>query len=98
MVLFPLVIPLVCLIGILAAVVRLASRGHALCGALIGLGALGFFGASLLPATGTWLRYVELPPFFQTTTIVGPGDRTFTATIPLARVQRYDSNGRFEDG
>ena len=98
MVLFPLVIPLVCLICFLAAAVRLASRGHALCGALIGLGALGFSGASLLQATGTWLRYVELPPFFQTTTIVGPGDRTFTATIPLARIQRYDSNGRFEDG
>src|SRR5215831_18999665 len=98
MVWLPLVVPLVFLIVFSAAAVRLASRGHPVCGALIGLGAFGFLGAPLLPATGTWLRYVELPPFFETTTIVGPGDRTFTATIPLARVQRYDSNGRFEDG
>ncbi|MBO0884731.1 MAG: hypothetical protein J2P17_31240 [Mycobacterium sp.] len=44
------------------------------------------------------MRNVELPPFFQTTSIVGPEGRTFAATIPLARIQRYDSDGRFEAG
>lgn len=92
------VIPLVFLIVFLAFAVHLASRGDALCGALIGLGALGFFGAVLLPATGAWLQHVELPPFFETTSIVGPGGRTFAATRPLARIQRYDSDGRFEAG
>jgi hypothetical protein len=51
-----------------------------------------------LPATGTWLQHVELPPFFETTTIRGPEGRTFAATMPLARVQRYDGDGRFETG
>jgi hypothetical protein len=41
---------------------------------------------------------MELPTFFETTSIVGPGDRTFAATIPLARIQRYDSDGQFETG
>lgn len=91
-------VPIVFLIVFLAGAVRLAFRGQALCGALIGLGTLGFFGAFMLPATGTRLRHVELPPFFETTSIVGPGGRTFTATIPLARIPRYDSDGRFESG
>lgn len=91
-------IPLVFLIVFLANAVRLALRGHLLCGALVGLGALGFFGAALLPTTGVWLRSVELPPFFETSSIVGPEGRTFTATIPLARIQRYDGNGHFETG
>ncbi|MBR0835298.1 hypothetical protein JQ612_19105 [Bradyrhizobium manausense] len=91
-------IPLLILIVWLVGAVRWATRGHVLGGALMGLGALGFFGAFLLPATGTWLQRIELPPFFETTSILGPGGRTFTATIPTARIQRYDSNGRFETG
>lgn len=91
-------IPLSILIAWLAAAVRWGARGYVLGGALMGLGALGFFGAFLLPMTGTWLQQIELPPFFETTSILGPGDRTFTATIPTARIQRYDGNGRFETG
>ena len=91
-------VPIVFLIVLWAGAVRLAFRGQALCGALIGLGTLGFFGAFMLPATGTWLQDVELPPFFETTSIIGPGGRTFAATIPLSRIQRYDGDGRFETG
>jgi len=91
-------VPLFFLFVFLAVAVRLTYRGHVLCGTLIGVGALGLFGAPMLPANGTWLRYVELPPFFETTSIVGPGNRTFAATTPLARIQRYDSDGRFETG
>lgn len=91
-------IPILILIVWLVGAVRWAARGHVLGGALMGLGALGFIGAFLLPATGTLLQQIELPPFFETTSILGPGGRTFTATIPTARIQRYDSNGRFETG
>jgi len=91
-------IPLLILIAWLAVAVRFVARAYVLSGVLMGLGALGFIGAAFLPATGTWLQQIELPPFFETTSILGPGGRTFTATIPTARIQRYDSNGRFETG
>lgn len=91
-------IPILILIAWLVGAVRWVTRGHLLGGALMGLGALGFVGAFLLPAAGAWLQQIELPPFFETTSILGPGGRTFTATIPTARIQRYDSNGRFETG
>jgi hypothetical protein len=89
---------LVIVIALSGTVVWLTYRNHPVCGAFIGLGVLGFFGAALLPAAGIWLQHVELPPFFETTSIVGSEGKTFTATIPLARIQRYDSNGRFETG
>ncbi|OKO67489.1 hypothetical protein [Bradyrhizobium sp. NAS96.2] len=91
-------IPLVILIAWLAGAARWAARGYVLSAALMGLGALGFIVPLFLPATGTWLQQIELPPFFETTTILGPAGRTFTATIPTERIQRYDSNGRFETG
>lgn len=92
------VIALVIMILILVSAVRFASRGDVLGGALIGLGATGFFSPLVLPFTGTWLQHVELPQFFETTTIRGPEGRTFAVTMPLARVQRYGSDGRFETG
>jgi hypothetical protein len=46
------------------------------------------------PGCDTW----NCRRFSKTTSIVGPGGRTFAATIPLARIQRYDSDGRFEAG
>jgi hypothetical protein len=95
---FGALIPLLILIVWLISAIRLASRGHLICGMLMGVGILGFFGPVLLPLSGTWLNHIELPPFHETTSIVGPGDRTFTATISLARVQRYDGNGQFETG
>lgn len=89
---------LVILIVFLAGVVRLTYRGHALSGALMGLGALGLFGSAFLPAAGAWLQHVELPPFYETTSIVGPKGQIFAATTPLARIQRYYINGDFETG
>ncbi|QPF84503.1 hypothetical protein IC762_33700 [Bradyrhizobium genosp. L] len=90
-------IPLFVLIVWLVGAVRLASRGHVLCGVLVGIGILGFVAPLFLPLTGAWLQQIELPASFETTSILGPGDRTFTATIPTARVQRY-IDGRFETG
>jgi hypothetical protein len=91
-------LPLLFLIIFLGTAARAAYRGQPLSGALIGLGALGFFGAALAPAAGTRLQNVELPVVFDTTTIVGPGGKIFTATAPMARIQRYDREGRFETG
>jgi hypothetical protein len=76
----------------------MASQGNLLPGVLFALGAFGFFGAFLLPATGTVLQNVELPAIFETATIVAPDGQFFAVTQPLSRVQRYDSGGRFETG
>jgi hypothetical protein len=65
---------------------------------LIAAGAIGFFGGMFLPNAGPWLERVELPAFFQTSTIALPDGGRLTATIPLQRVQRYGGNGRFQSG
>jgi hypothetical protein len=66
--------------------------------ALIVVGVLGFVGQFLLPNAGTWLERVELPTFFETTTIALPDGGRMTATMPTARVQRYGSDGHFQTG
>jgi len=66
--------------------------------ALIVVGVLGFFGQSLLPNAGTSLELVELPTFFETTTIALPDGGRMTATMPTARVQRYGGDGHFQTG
>jgi hypothetical protein len=62
------------------------------------LGLLGFLGTLCLPRAGTWLDNVELPVFFETTTITLPDGGRLTATMPTSRVQRYGSDGRFRTG
>jgi hypothetical protein len=66
--------------------------------ALIVLGWLGFIGPVCLPYAGTWMDRVELPAFFETTTIALPDGGRLTATMPTGRVQRYGSDGRFQTG
>jgi hypothetical protein len=94
MVLFPLILLAVWWRGAL----RLGRSGHAWCAVLLALGSLGFFGPSLLASTGSLLDHVELPAFFETTAIAGDGATTVTASMPFARIQRYDHDGHFLNG
>ncbi len=82
----------------LARAVVIARRGHLAAAILLGIGITGFISPMLIPAMGPLLRYVELPTLFQTKTIELPDGRMYTATEPLARIQRYDAKGRFEFG
>ncbi len=66
--------------------------------ALAVVGTVGFFGAFCLPLAGRSLSHVELPTFFETTTIAMPDGGRLTATMPTQRVQRYDADGRFQLG
>src|SRR4051812_21393145 len=66
--------------------------------ALVVIGMAGFFGAMLLPTAGHWLDGVDLPTFYETTTIAVPGGGSLTATMPTQRVQSYGSDGRFRNG
>jgi hypothetical protein len=66
--------------------------------ALIAIGTVGFLGTFCLPVAGAWLDSVELPIFFETTTIALPDGGRVTATMPTQRVQRYGSDGRFRTG
>jgi len=66
--------------------------------ALVIVGACGFVGQFLLPNVGTRLERVELPAFFETTTIALPDGGRMTATMPTARVQRYGGDGHFQTG
>ena len=51
--------------------------------ALIVFGAAGFLSTFCLPMAGAWLNGVELPTFFETTTIALPdGGRLHPATMP----------------
>ncbi|MBB6306513.1 hypothetical protein [Xanthobacter tagetidis] len=77
---------------------RLARGGNAISGVLVAAGSLGFFGVALVPAAGPWLQHIELPAIFWVTSISGPANKTFTTTAPLARIQRYGADGRFECG
>jgi hypothetical protein len=63
---------------------------------LLGTLYLGFAGT--LPSAGTWLDSVELPTFFETSTIALPDGGRLTATIPTQRVQHYGSDGHFRTG
>jgi hypothetical protein len=62
------------------------------------IGVLGFMCPFYLPHSGTWLDHVELPTFFETSTIVLPDGGRLAATMPTQRVQRYGSDGRFQMG
>jgi hypothetical protein len=62
------------------------------------LGLIGCLGTFCLPAAGSWLDGVELPVFFETTTIALPDGGRLTATMPTSRVQRYGTDGRFRTG
>ena len=66
--------------------------------ALIAIGVFGFLATSTLPFAGTWLKRIELPTFFETSTIALPDGGRLTATMPTQRVQRYSSDGRFLTG
>lgn len=94
MVLFPLILLAVWWRGALS----IGRSGHVWCGVLLALGSLGFFGPSLLASTGNLLNHVELPAFFDTTAIAGPDATTVTASMPFARIQRYDRDGNFLNG
>ena len=93
-----LIVGLAMLLGFLAAAGCLMRRGQKVSGALLALGAFGWFLPVILPATGNLLRHVELPAFYETAAIAGPGGATFTLTQPLARLQHYDAAGDFERG
>jgi hypothetical protein len=86
------------LVVFLAMAARLVWKGNLISGVLLGLGAVGWFAPSMLPAAGNWLRVVELPAFYETATVLGPEGRTFALTQHLKRLQRYDLAGDFEAG
>jgi hypothetical protein len=53
--------------------------------ALMAFGLLGFIGTFFVPYAGTWLEHVELPAFFDTSTIALPDGGRLTATMPSQR-------------
>lgn len=57
-----------------------------------------FFVTFVLPSFGNLLWWLELPAIYETTTIKASDGRYYSATIPLQRIQRYSSDGRFELG
>jgi hypothetical protein len=61
-------------------------------------GIIGFVGAFFLPRVGARLAHVELPAFFETTTIRLPDGGFLRATLPTQRLQRYDRDGHFIAG
>jgi hypothetical protein len=65
---------------------------------LLAASGFGVVPAIILPAMGSLLDGVELPAYFETTTIVGPGGGRYALTSHLSRVQRYGKAGRFEKG
>lgn len=95
---FMVVFPLVLLAVWWRDALRIGRDGHVWCAILLALGSLGFFGPFLLAATGDLLNHVELPAFFDTKAIAGPDSTTITASMPLARIQRYDRDGHFLNG
>ena len=86
------------LVVFLAMAAWLLWKGRALSGALLVLGACGWFAPFILPAAGSRFRHVELPAFFETATIATADGRTFALTQHLSRLQRYDPAGDFELG
>jgi hypothetical protein len=74
------------------------AKTFALVGLFGLLGTLLLAFAGTLPFAGTWLDSVELPTFFETSTIALPDGGRLTATIPTQRVQHYGSDGRFRTG
>jgi hypothetical protein len=92
------VVGLVFLAVLLAVAIRVVWEGKAFSGVLLAIGAFGFCAPFILPVAGNLLRHVELPAFYETAAIVGPGGQTFTLTQHLARLQRYDKAGHFEAG
>lgn len=58
----------------------------------------GFFLGSFLPWAGDYLKHFELPIVAETQTVELPDGSSVTATMPTARIQRYDRNGRFQMG
>jgi hypothetical protein len=71
---------------------------QALAVALVVAGVLRFFAPIyLLPYTDTWLEGVELPTFFETSTIILPDGGRLTATSPTQRLQRYSSGRAFSN-
>jgi hypothetical protein len=65
---------------------------------LMYVGLVTFVGVDFLPLTGNLLNHIELPAFFQTTTIVLGDSRRYALTVPIRRVQRYSAAGEFEAG
>jgi hypothetical protein len=65
---------------------------------LMAVAAISYFGGALLRAAGDGLQHVELPAYFDTTTIMLPDGRRFAFIASLQRVQRYGSDGVFERG
>jgi hypothetical protein len=65
---------------------------------LLALAAVSGFGDLVLKSAGDSLQHVELPAYFQTTTIELPDARRIAFARSLQRVQRYSSDGTFERG
>lgn len=87
---------------LLTACVVLARRqsvSRALAGyALLALAALSGLSGVILKSSGDGLAQVELPAYFQTTTIILADDRRIAFLRSLHRVQRYSADGSFEGG
>ncbi len=66
--------------------------------ALVVLGVFGYCGTVCLHLAGSWADRIELPVFFETTTIALPDGGRLTATSYSHRVQRYGADGRFRTG
>jgi len=62
------------------------------------LGIISSVGMAYLGETGSLLNGIELPTFFETTTIRLPDGGRLTATIPTARLQRDGPDGQFRNG
>jgi hypothetical protein len=72
------------------------SRWLFLASFIFGFG--GFFLGSFLPMAGDYLNHIELPIVAETQTVELPDGSAVTATMPTARIQHYDRNGRFQRG
>lgn len=87
---------------LLTACVVLARRqsvSRRLAGTVVlALAAISGVGGLVLKSSGDRLDHVELPAYFQTTTIELPDGRRIAYVRSLQRLQRYSSDGTFERG
>jgi hypothetical protein len=65
---------------------------------LLALAAISYFGGFLLRSSGDGLQHIELPAYFDTTTVTLPDGRRLALAMSLQRVQRFGAGGAFELG
>jgi hypothetical protein len=79
------------------------GRSHPIAKTLLVVGAVGFFGNAILSFTlastkNGYLGGIEFPATFTTITIQASDGRFYSATQTTQRIQRYDTQRRFERG